>query len=124
DAVLHEFRALCLFAQAKYNEAASALYAVLAAGPPWDWQTLQSLYPSVDTYTQQLRALEQYVQQNPNSPQGHFVLAYQYMCLGDAAAASEQFQAVTNLQPKDQLSAALMKSMQPTGTVPVGGGGG
>ena len=33
DATLHEFRALTLFAQGKYKDAASGLYAVLAAGP-------------------------------------------------------------------------------------------
>src|SRR5262249_50736133 len=37
DATLHEFRALTLFAQRKYQEAAAAIYAVLAAGPGWDW---------------------------------------------------------------------------------------
>jgi hypothetical protein len=112
DAVLHEFRALCLFAQQKYDDAAGVLYAVLAAGPPWDWDTLQALYPSADVYTQQLRMLEQYVQQNPNSTAGHFVLAYQYMCTGDGDAAKQQLQVVAQQQPKDQLSAALLKSMQ------------
>src|SRR6185369_4983835 len=107
-----------------YNDSAGVLYAVLAAGPPWDWNTVQALYPNIDVYTQQLRALEQYVKQNPNSAQGHFVLAYQYMCLGDGTAASEQFQAVTKLQPKDQLSAALMKSMQASTGTAAGGTGG
>src|SRR6516165_3084087 len=37
DAALHEFRALCLFALQRYDEAAAALYAVLTAGPGWDW---------------------------------------------------------------------------------------
>src|SRR5262249_43591290 len=38
DATLHEFRALALFAQTKYKEAAAGLYAVLAAGPGWNWE--------------------------------------------------------------------------------------
>ena len=33
DAVLHEFRALCLFALGEYQQAASPLYAVLSVGP-------------------------------------------------------------------------------------------
>src|SRR5262245_16518479 len=33
DPVLHEFRALCLFALGRYDEAAAVLYVVLTAGP-------------------------------------------------------------------------------------------
>ncbi len=40
DAALHEFRALVLFALQRYDDAAAALYAVLTAGPGWDWATL------------------------------------------------------------------------------------
>ena len=60
DTVLHEFRGLTLFALGRYKEAAAAEYAVLSAGPGWDWTTLSGLYPNVDVYTEQLRALEQY----------------------------------------------------------------
>ena len=58
--VVHEFRALCLFALKRYDEAAAVEYAVLSAGPGWNWSTLVGLYPDVDTYTNQLRALEAY----------------------------------------------------------------
>src|SRR5271157_453261 len=51
DTTLHEFRALCLFALKRYDEAAAALYAVLSVGPGWDWTTLIGLYPDIDTYT-------------------------------------------------------------------------
>ena len=61
DPTLHEFRALALFALGRYDEAAAALYAVLSVGPGWDWSTLISLYGNPETYTQQLRALESYV---------------------------------------------------------------
>ncbi len=57
DPIIHEFRALVMFAQGKYQEAAAGLYSVMSVGPGWDWTTLSSLYPSVDTYTKQLRAL-------------------------------------------------------------------
>ena len=69
DTTLHEFRALCLFALGRYDEAAATLYAVLSVGPGWDWTTLISLYPSVDVYTTQLRALEDYC--NGHSRLGH-----------------------------------------------------
>ena len=54
DAAINEFRALCLFALKQYDQAAGTLYAVLSAGPGWDWTTLIGLYPNVDVYTAQL----------------------------------------------------------------------
>ena len=41
--LLHEFRGLTLFALGRYKEAAAADYAVLSAGPGWDWTTLSGL---------------------------------------------------------------------------------
>src|SRR5262249_41982627 len=78
DTSLHEFRALCLFALGRYDEAATALYAVLSVGPGWDWSTLVNLYPNVNIYTSQLRALEAYVKENPQSAPARFVQAYHY----------------------------------------------
>src|SRR4051794_27639999 len=76
DAALHEFRALTLFAQGKYKDAAAALYAVLAAGPGWNWETMRGLYGDPADYTKQLRALEQYVKDHPDAAEGHFLSAY------------------------------------------------
>ena len=56
DSAVHEFRAQVLIALGKYDDAAAALYGVLSVGPGWDWTTLISLYPDVETYTAQLRA--------------------------------------------------------------------
>ena len=53
DAVVHEFRSLALFALQRYRDAAAAAYAVLSAGPGWDWTTLSSLYGNVADYTTQ-----------------------------------------------------------------------
>ncbi len=80
--VVHEFRALCLFALKRYDEAASVAYAVLSAGPCWNWATLVGLYPDVDTYTNQLRALEAAVRSNPNATPARFLLAYHYLVQG------------------------------------------
>jgi tetratricopeptide (TPR) repeat protein len=116
DAALHEFRALTLFAQKKYKEAAAAVYAVLAVGPGWNWDTLKSLYPDADTYTKQLRALEDYQKQNPKSADASFLLAYHYLTLGSVDAAIKQLQHCVELQPKDQVSAQLIKMLkQPQG---------
>src|SRR5262249_37526917 len=79
EPVLHEFRALCLFALGRYDEAAAALYVVLTAGPGWDWATMMGLYNYADTYANQLRALEATIRRNTNIASTRFVLAYHYM---------------------------------------------
>jgi predicted Zn-dependent protease len=128
DATLHEFRALTLFAQRKYKDAAAGLYAVLAAGPGWNWETMSALYPNVDTYTRQLRSLEGYVRDHPKEADARFLEAYHYLVLGSKDAAVEELRGVVQLQPDDKLSAALVKALasgaesaasQPQ---PVGGG--
>ena len=82
DTVLHEFRGLVLFALGRYKEAAAADYAVLSAGPGWDWTTLSGLYPNVDVYTEQLRALEQYAKSHPAASEAKFLLADNYLTCG------------------------------------------
>jgi hypothetical protein len=113
DRVLHEFRALVLFARRNYAEAAPALYAVLAAGPGWNWDTLKSFYPNVDTYTRQLRALEADARDNPKSAEDRFVLAYHYLALGQTDAAVKELEKVTRLQPGDKLSAQILSALKP-----------
>jgi tetratricopeptide (TPR) repeat protein len=111
DAVLHEFRALVLFATQQYKPAAAAIYAVLSVGPGWDWATLISLYPNPDTYAAQLRALEQYRNKNLGSPEVRFLLAYHYMSCGHNDAAIAELRDVVRLNPKDQLSAQLLAGL-------------
>jgi tetratricopeptide (TPR) repeat protein len=82
DSSLHEFRALCLFALGRYDEAAASLYAVLSVGPGWDWPTLIGLSPNINVYTAQHRALEAYCKANPQSSSARFVLAYHYLTQG------------------------------------------
>jgi tetratricopeptide (TPR) repeat protein len=87
DAVVHEFRALTQFALQNYPEAAAGAYAVLSAGPGWDWTTVSSLYGNVADYSTQLRALEAFVKKNPKSSDGHFLLAYHYLTAAHPDAA-------------------------------------
>ena len=108
DRTLHEFLALVFFAQGKYDQAAEPLYAVLSVGPGWDWTTLSGMYPDVDTYTRQLRALEANVRANPDSAHAHFVLAYQYLAQGHVENAVAQLKEAVKLQPGDTLSAQLI----------------
>ncbi len=108
DAALHELRALVQFAMKDYQSAAATLYAVLSAGPGWDWTTLSSLYPNVDAYTEQVHALEEFVKLHPEDPAGHFVLAYHYLTQGHNDPAVRQLRDVVRLQPSDQLAKQLL----------------
>ncbi|WP_435006118.1 tetratricopeptide repeat protein [Tundrisphaera lichenicola] len=111
DTTLHEFRALCLFALGRYDDAAATLYAVLAVGPGWDWTTLISLYPNVEIYTTQQRALEDYCIAHPDSSSSRFVLAYHYLTQGHIEAAVRILKQVVALNPSDTLSLKLLRQL-------------
>jgi tetratricopeptide (TPR) repeat protein len=108
DEVLHEFRALTLFAQKDYEGAAATIHSVLAVGPGWDWATMASLYASVDDYTAQLRALESFTKSNPDDAASRFLLGYHYMTTGHPEHAAKEFASVVKLQPKDQVAKDLL----------------
>ncbi len=108
DPIIHEFRALVLFAQSKYKEAAAGLYSVLSVGPGWDWTTLASLYPSVDVYTRQLRALEQYVESHPEANEARFVLVYHYLTTSNKDAAVANLKLLHKQLPQDELTKQLL----------------
>ncbi len=122
DPSLHEFRGLTLFAMQRYPEASAAVYAVLSVGPGMNWSSLISLYPSVDTYTPQLRALENSVRQNPDEPNGHFLLAYQYMTAGHTDSARQQFQKAADLSSNDAVSRQMIRLLTPPESQPADGG--
>ncbi len=103
-----------LFALGRYQEAAGIEYAVLSAGPGWDWTTLSSLYPNVDTYTKQLRALEEYRNQHPDDGAVRFLLASQYITCGYNDNAVTELKSVVKLNPKDQLSQQLIAGLTTT----------
>ena len=120
DTNMHEFLGLAYFAQGKYPQAAAPLYAVLSVRPGWDWTTVSGMYPDVETYTSQLRALEGYVRSNPDSAQARFVLAYQYLAQGHDPEAVTQLKEVVRLQPSDKLSAQIIAAFQPNGSACAG----
>ncbi len=113
DAVLHEFRSLVLFALKRYSESAAAIHAVLAVGPGWDWKTLSSLYSNVETYTTQIRALEAHCKSQPQAADARFLLGYHYLTMGHTEEALPQFRVASELQPKDEVSASLVRSLSP-----------
>jgi hypothetical protein len=76
---------------------------------------MAALYPSPDVYTKQLRALEKYTGDHPDAAYAHSLQAYQYLVLASKDAAVKQLEEAVKLQPKDKLSAALVKALT-TGT--------
>jgi tetratricopeptide (TPR) repeat protein len=100
----------------RYSESSAAIYAVLAVGPGWDWKTLSGLYSEVSTYEAQLRALEDYCQVHTDAADALFLLGYHYLTTGATDEALAQFRRVTQLEPKDTVSASLVRSLSPRDT--------
>lgn len=113
DPVLHEVRALSLFALGRYKEAAATLNSLLATAPGMDWTSMSSLYGSVDDYTAQLRKLEAHLKANPSDASALFVLAYHYLVIGQNDAAVKALQEVVKLQPKDATAQRMLASLAP-----------
>jgi tetratricopeptide (TPR) repeat protein len=116
DPLVHEFKALVLFARGEDARAAAELHAVLAVTPGMDWTTLSGLYPDVETYTGQLRALEDRCRRDPKAAAPRFVLAYHYLAAGHNDAAVAQLKALISLEPGDRVARRLLASL--TGTPP------
>ena len=113
DAVLHEFRSLVLFALQRYAESAATIHPVLDVGPGWDWKTLSSLYPNVDVYTQQLRALEAACKKDPKAPELRFLLGYHYLTCGNSDQALNEFRQALEQRPNDAVTASLVATLSP-----------
>ncbi|WP_437202122.1 tetratricopeptide repeat protein [Planctomicrobium sp. SH664] len=113
DPVVHEVRALTLFALGDYQQAAAGLNSLLASAPGMDWTTASSLYGNPADYTTQLRRLEAFCKDHPNDPSAHFVLAYQYLVTGAQDAAVDALQVVVKNQPKDVVAKRMLDALAP-----------
>ena len=111
EPVLHEFRALVLFAKGDYQPAAATMHSVLAVSRGWDWATMISIYSDVEVYTTQLRALEASVKKNSDDGASRFLLAYHYMTAGFNEPAAKMLRKVVVLVPTDRLAADWLKKI-------------
>ncbi len=111
DPAVHELMSLALFASKDYRGAAMEAHAALALGPPIDWPTLYSYYENVDAYTNQLRALEKFVRDQPKAAEGHFLLGYQYLMAGSKDAAKKELTEAIALTPGDKLAQHMLKHL-------------
>lgn len=121
DAVIHEFRALTLFALKRYSESAAVLHSVLAVGPGWDWTTMSQLYSSAEIYTEQLRELEAWVKDHDSLPEGHFVLAYHYLTCGHREQAASELKLVVKALPDDPVSLRMLSQLTDSDPASVAG---
>jgi len=111
--VIHEVRALALFALGRYPEAAAALNAVLATAPGMDWTTMSNVYGSVDAYTGHLRRLEEFCRTHPDDAAAHFVLGYHYLVGGYGDMAAAALKVVVAKQPGDVVAKRLLEAISP-----------
>jgi hypothetical protein len=68
-------------------------------------------YPNVEIYTGQLQRLQTYVNENPQSSAGHFVLAYHYLTQGHNDAAARELKQVVGLKPSDAVAKTLLQQI-------------
>jgi hypothetical protein len=113
DPVIHEVRALTLFALGRYTDAAATLNALLASAPGMDWTSLSSLYGDTADYTAQLRKLETHVKANPTDTAAMFTLSYQYLVIGENDAAIRGLKEVVKQQPKDATAQKMLAALAP-----------
>ena len=113
DSVIHEVRALALFALGRYPEAAAALNSVLASAPGMDWTTVSNVYGSVDAYTGHLRKLEDFCRTHPDDAAAHFVLGYHYLVGGSSDMAAAALRVVIAKQPGDVVAKRLLDAIAP-----------
>ena len=78
---------------------------------------MSGLYPSVDVYTRQLRALEEFQNDQPDDPAGHLILAYHYLTAGHADEAMEELKTLESLTPNDPVVRSLRLQIDPDAEV-------
>jgi len=113
DPVIHEVRAVTLFALGEYTQSAAALNSFLSSAPGMDWTTMSSLYGNIQDYETQLRQLEAHCKANPTDASAYFVLAYQYLVTGAKDAAVDALRVVVKNQPRDSTAKRMLDGLAP-----------
>lgn len=116
DAVVHEVRALTLYALGDYTSAAASLNSLLSSAPGMDWTTMSALYGNVADYTTQLRKLESYCIGHPSEAACYFVLAYHYLVTGEQDNAVNSLRVVLRNEPKDATAKRMLDALAPPET--------
>lgn len=106
-----------LFAMGNFGEAAGATQAAMRLLPKDKWGVAVANYKelygkNLQDYTDQLRALEKGVTDNPNNPALRFLLGFQYAYLGFPKEAVDQLNRGLAIEPRDAISKELRDEMQ------------
>jgi hypothetical protein len=112
DPTLHQFRALVLFARGQYEDAAAAIYSVLAVDSGWTRDTLSQLYDDPQRYEEQFRDLQRYAAANPTAIDARFLLAYHYLMLGELEKAAKNLEVVRIAKPDDRVTLNLLSAIR------------
>lgn len=110
---LVQLRSLTNFSLPDYPAAYHDALTAVNGGDVWDWTTLRSLYRSTGEYTDQYRALEDYVTAHPKAAEPRFLLGYHYLMLGHQEAARREFGHVAAIDPSNESARRLAKGERP-----------
>jgi tetratricopeptide (TPR) repeat protein len=103
--------AQALFATGRFSEAGATLRQGLLMLPEEQWGVVvrnrNEIYPKVGVYAKHLRALENAVTENANSPELKLLLGYHYGYLGFTQHAVGQLERAGRLAPEDELTKRL-----------------
>ncbi len=109
DQAAHQIMELAMFATGDYRGAAMEAHAVVHFGGVPTWANVYDLQQNVDAYTNELRALEQFVRDKPNAAEGQFLLGFHYMITGDKADARDHLATAATAIPSDKIAAQLLQ---------------
>ncbi len=116
NSIVHSLLMQAMLALGDYRGATMEAHAASSVGQPISWDTLYGFYGNIQTYTEQLRALEKYAAGHKSDPGALFLLGYQYVIMGHKDVAKDELVKSLLLAPKDRLAANLL--VQIGGTIP------
>ena len=98
-----------LLAQGDFRGAAAKARAAVAMAPVIDWRTLYSHYDyAMPRFSRQFHVLEEFVRRNPSSADGHFLLGYEHLILGQAEPAHAELAIAAVIEPTDVVATSLL----------------
>jgi len=120
-----------LFAAGEYDEAAGATQQAAQILPPEHWGIVvkhyRDLYPNIQDYTNQLRALEKAKNEKPDAPALRFLLGWHYGYLGYPKHAVVELDKLLQVAPTDEIGKKLrdqlvgsLPKVEPPPAPPVG----
>ncbi len=113
DAVVHEVRCLTLSALGDYTAAAAGLNSLLSSAPRHGLDVGQQFVRRGRGLHHPARKLEQFVDTRSEDAAARFILAYQYLMLGEQDLAVAMLREVTRLQPQDSVAARMLTALDP-----------